>query len=220
MWSKFLLFLQAIDAYTWTSIITALAAIIALFQTSSQIRQSNKQHLFDRRLNNYMKIKDLISLYDSSKHLLVNNNYELLNVDMEFLLLTNSSYLEKISNIIKETKNSELKKQFLMKLEELEKIAYESELLFSKKYGKLLSVFTINYKNVLMELYKYQIMIDNIEESHIQNQKKELKDLCINFNENSYRTNLIKTYDELKDSYMKLESKQIMKKVKKYINYN
>ena len=61
MWSKFLLFLQAIDAYTWTSIITALAAIIALFQTSSQIRQSNKQHLFDRRLNNYMKIKDLIS---------------------------------------------------------------------------------------------------------------------------------------------------------------
>ena len=46
----------------WCSIFTALTAVLALVLSVYQIRLSNKQNLFDRRLKTYMLTSGLISL--------------------------------------------------------------------------------------------------------------------------------------------------------------
>lgn len=49
------------------STITIFIAALALILTYKQIKLSNKQHLFDRRLDNYLLIKDILSLYNVNK---------------------------------------------------------------------------------------------------------------------------------------------------------
>ena len=48
---------------TWISIIAVCLSIIALFQTHKQIKLSNKQQLFDRRLDKYLLFKDLFVVH-------------------------------------------------------------------------------------------------------------------------------------------------------------
>lgn len=75
------------------SIITGLAAIIALVLTFIQIRLSNKQSLFDKRLECYLKIEGLIKLYENNRKLLEINRKDepLFAVESEFLWLTNNT---------------------------------------------------------------------------------------------------------------------------------
>lgn len=54
----------------WLALITAVAAIIALFLSIWQTKISNKQQLFDRRLNRFLIAKSLLSLYKENKLLL------------------------------------------------------------------------------------------------------------------------------------------------------
>ena len=49
--------------------ITAITAIIAVLQTKKQIELSNKQHLFDLRIENYLVAKCLVEQYRNQKHL-------------------------------------------------------------------------------------------------------------------------------------------------------
>ena len=55
------------------SIITAIVAIVAVFQTKAQIKQSNKQQLFDRRLSNYVLINKVLSTYKENRNLVVDS---------------------------------------------------------------------------------------------------------------------------------------------------
>ena len=58
------------------STITGLAAIIALVLTFIQIRLSNKQSLFQKRLDCYLKIDSLINLYKTNRKLLEINRLD------------------------------------------------------------------------------------------------------------------------------------------------
>ena len=52
---------------TWMSMIAIVLSIIALFQTSRQVKLSNKQQLFDRRLSRYLEFHMIHSLYTQNK---------------------------------------------------------------------------------------------------------------------------------------------------------
>ena len=150
------------------SIITIIATLIALWQTHKQIKISNKQYLFDKRLSNYLLAKGLLELYKDNESLLDytdDPDNEAIIVDYQFINLTNNNYLKDVTCIINEPKNNELKNNFLVKIEELKQLSNEVRFLFPNKSGLLLSNFIMKYQSVLMELYKYQIVLDLIKKN-------------------------------------------------------
>ena len=80
------------------------------------------------------------------------------------------------------TKRYDFKNAFLVKTEELKELSTEIRFLFPNKSGQLLGNFIMKYQNVLMELYKYQIILDSMVNDTIPRKKKltyiELKKEC------------------------------------------
>ena len=203
------------------SIITAVIAIIALFQTHVQIKISNKQFLFDKRLDKYLLAKGLLELYKDNEKLLDYNSYpddEAIIVDYQFINLTNNNYLKDVTRIINEPKNNDFKNDFLVKIEELKKLSTEIKFLFPNKSGQLLGNFIMKYQNILMELYKYQIISDLINDDNIPRKNKPTYiELQKEYGELQHRHRLYNAINELKKSYYDALDKKAINKVEKSI---
>lgn len=100
-------------------IITIIATLIALWQTHKQIKISNKQYLFDKRLGKYLFVKVLLELYKDNESYTDDPDDEVIIVDSQFIILTNNNYLKDITCIINDPKNNDFKNNFLVKIEEL-----------------------------------------------------------------------------------------------------
>lgn len=203
------------------AIITAFIAIIALLQTHKQIKISNKQFLFDKRLSNYLLAKGLLELYKDNENLLdytnIPNNEPII-VDFQFTNLTNNNYLKDITCIINEPKNNDFKNNFLVKMEELKKLSNEIKFLFPNKSGSLLGNFIIRYQNVLMELYKYQIVLDLMINDKIPRKNKlTYIELQNEFGELKHRYRLYEAINDLKKSYYEVLIKKAINKIEKII---
>lgn len=202
-------------------IITIIATLIALWQTHKQIKISNKQFLFDKRLSKYLLAKGLLELYIDNESLLDYTDHsddETIIVDYQFINLTNNNYLKDITCIIKEPKNNDFKNNFLVKLEELKKLSNEVKFLFQNKSGLLLGDFIMKYQNVLMELYKYQILLDLMENSKIPRKNKPTySELQKEYGELNHRHRLYDAIGDLKKSYYEVVSKKVINKIEKYI---
>lgn len=203
------------------SIITIIATLIALWQTHKQIKISNKQFLFDKRLSKYLLANGLLELYNDNETLLDYTDYlddEPIIVDSQFINLTNNNYLKDINCIIKEPKNNELKNNFLVKIEELKKLSNEIKFLFHDNNGVLLGNFIMEYQNVLMELYKYQIVLDSMVNDNIPRKNKPpYNELQNEYGELKPRHRLYDAIDDLKKSYHELISKKVINKIEKSI---
>ena len=203
------------------AIITALIAIITLLQTHKQIKISNKQYLFDKRLSKYLLAKGLLELYKDNESLLDHADDpddEVIIVDYQFINLTNNNYLKDVTCIINEPKNNEFKNNFLVKIEELKKLSNEVRFLFQNKNGLLLSNFIMKYQNVLMELYKYQIVLDLMKKNEIPRKNKPTyNELQNEYGELKHRHRLYDAIDDLKKSYYEVVSKKVINKIEKSI---
>lgn len=203
------------------AIITALIAIVALLQTHKQIKISNKQYLFDKRLSKYLLAKGLLELYKNNESLLDytdDPDDEAIIVDYQFINLTNNNYLKDVTCIINEPKNNEFKNNFLVKIEELKKLSNEIRFLFRDNSGVLLGNFIIEYQNVLMELYKYQIVLDLMKNDEIPRKNKPTyNELQKEYGELKYRHSLYDAIDDLKKSYHEVVSKKVINKIEKSI---
>lgn len=203
------------------SIITAVIAIIALFQTHVQIKISNKQFLFDKRLDKYLLAKGLLELYKDNEKLLDYNSCpddEAIIVDYQFINLTNNNYLKDITCIINEPKNNDFKNEFLVKIEELKGLSTEIRFLFPNKNGQLLENFIMKYQNILMELYKYQIILDLMMDDAIPRKNKPTYiELQKEYGELEHRHRLYNAINELKKSYYEVLDKKAINKIEKSI---
>lgn len=203
------------------SIITIIATLIALWQTHKQIKISNKQFLFDKRLSKYLLANGLLELYNDNETLLDYTDYlddEPIIVDSQFINLTNNNYLKDINCIIKEPKNNELKNNFLVKIEELKKLSNEIKFLFHDNNGVLLGNFIMEYQNVLMELYEYQIVLDSMVNDNIPRKNKPpYNELQKNYDELKHRHRLYNAIDNLKKSYHEVASKKTVNEIEKSI---
>ena len=160
------------------SIVSLTIALVAIFQTKKQIALSNKQLLFDRRLEKYIIIKDLLLLFANNRERIVDKKDLARCLDFQFSLLTNVSYLSDMIFAIKEPLNSDKQNVFLTKCEMLEKYAVEISLLWDNDIGQIFSEFVKTYKELLNKLYQQQTRIDGLKKhNEEQNDIKYLIDL-------------------------------------------
>ena len=148
---------------TWMTIIAVVISIIALFQTAKQTKLSNKQQLFDRRLENYLFLKDLLILYSKNRKIVINNPDICTDLEIPFILLTNCSFLESMALVLNNDNFKDDRKVFLTKCETLEKNAIEIELIWDDEKGKLAGNFVKAYKEVLKSMYQQHIMLYHLK---------------------------------------------------------
>lgn len=127
----------------WLALVTAVTAVVALVLNSYQIRLSNKQHLFDRRLNDYMVAAGLVSLYKDNRALLMRKREDepQFAIDQEFLWLTNNSYMESQIEAISHPLTQPYHKNFLKKREDLRALSTEIGLIFDGKPICIVSLY-------------------------------------------------------------------------------
>ena len=202
----------------WLSLITGLTAVIALVLTLMQIRLSNKQSLFERRLECYLKIDGLMQLYKENQKLLEAEQKDepLFAVDLEFLWLTNNTYLEEASEAIKKPLENPEHKKFLVKREELKKLSAETELIFKGRSAKTISCFISDYEQLLFKMYQYQILLNNMR-NYSEQFKATLEVAQKGVNETAYREKLLQAYANIKMAYLQVSQNHVMEKLKNQI---
>ena len=208
------------DISFWFSIITAGTAIIALFQTREQIRVSNKQNLFEKRMNILIKVTGLMKLYEENRNLIIEDNKKddsvVLMVDFNFENLTNNTYLEDIAICVHKALEQPYQKQLLTRLEELRNISTTIMYLFPDKQAKVLSEFVYNYQDTLFTIYQYQILSNNIRKDSIKF-KTDVHDMAKKLNEPKQREKLLLSYKKLEKSYKKIINEDIIEEIRKKI---
>ena len=104
----------------WFSVITAIVAVIALFQTNRQIRLGNKQHLFDMRIEYYLIAKGMMQLFDKNSNILdKDKKNDMLEIEYVIAQMKNKTYLEQISSVIYHPLEKLYHKVFLIQLESI-----------------------------------------------------------------------------------------------------
>lgn len=201
----------------WLSAITASVAIFAVIQTNKQIKLSNKQHLFDKRVEIYIIATGLIQLYRTNCiHFNDEEDEPMFAIDLYFLWLTNNTFLEGITPAIKNTLKEPFHKELLIKLESLKEVSTKIKLLFSDDVSELLGNFVFSYQELLFSMYKYKIVLDKIYEvnkGHILT----LEEIQQSVGEEKHRIKLQKAFDNLKQADIMLRKEKVEEKIKKQI---
>lgn len=147
----------------WTTIATcasAAAAFIALGISVHQTRLSNKQHLLDRRLSIWLAVQGLLELYGKNRALLKKDNEPQLGLDVVFSMLANNAHLCDIALAASHPLVEEYQRPFLVKLDELKRMALESAFVFKGRTGVAASAFLSSYQRLLFEIYQYCVLTD------------------------------------------------------------
>lgn len=201
------------------SIITAIIAIIALWQTHRQITISNKHHLFDKRIDRFITVNGLMSLFKESKHLMVIEDYDqFIDLTVLFHSLTNNIYLKDIGTIIDNTNEESIRQNFLVKLEEMKKLSIEIKFLFHGDKINIIKDFVYEYQELLRTIYKEQIILNKILKKNSENPTEFIK-LQKEFGERKFREDLYAEYEKIKALYDVIIEKNIMNNIENQIKF-
>lgn len=203
----------------WCSVITTIATILALIISCSQIALSNKQSLFDRRLKAYMLVQGLIVLckeYLDEILMEERTSKPVYSIDSFFAGMTNNSYMESQADAIKHPLQVPYHQNFLRKREELRSLAMELEFIFEGQEALLYSNFIRAYEKTLAAMYRYKIVIDNMEKENQKSPKNEeaLSNIC---GEKPIRQKLYGALDNLKTAYDAITQSKVEGKIKQQI---
>ena len=200
------------------TIITTIATIVALFLSVRQIKLSNKQLLFERRLKIYLLAVSFISLCKEHYNLLSPKEKERpqFAIDQTFLWLTNNSYMEKHANAIQNPLKQPFHKEFLSKCEALKKAALEAQVIFEGEVASAYSDFILAYEATLFSIYQYQIIINQMME------KNEKKPMTIEeaqklVPEEEERKKVLSDLKNLLNTYHKVSSTDISRQAKRQL---
>lgn len=145
--------------------ISAIVAIIALFISCYQARLSNKQSLFNRRLNIWITVDKLMSVYANNAKNLEHNDEPEMAINLLFVLLTNTTYLQSISTSINQVLEADPQLKLHLKLDEIKSLALEARFCFKGKSGDAIADFIEAYQSLLFSMYQYQILLNKMSQS-------------------------------------------------------
>lgn len=202
----------------WCSVITALTATLALVLSVRQIRLSNKQQLFDRRLKVYMLANSLISLCKDNYIWLSPKREQIPQFanDYIFIWLTNNTYMENQADAIEHPLEQPFHKEFLQKREELRITAAEIELIFKGKVALAYSNFLRSYEAALAAMYEYQIIVDEMQKEN-EKHPMTIAEAGKMFSEEKYRDSLYDAMDNLRKAYDAVVEEKVKKQIKKQL---
>lgn len=202
----------------WCTVMTSVASVIALCVSVHQIRLSNKQQLFDRRLKAYMMANSIISL--------CKENYVFLSEkrkaepqfanDLVFVWLTNNTYMEGQAEAIEHPLEQPFHKELLKKREELRNMAMEFEFIFKGNVASLYGNFLRDYENALAVMYQYEIIIRKMKEEN-EKYPNTSEVLSKMFSEEEYRDRLYDALGKLKASYDAVSQEKNDKQLRKQL---
>lgn len=198
-----------------TLIITCLAtitssvlAVVAIFQTKKQIELSNKQNLFKDRVTGYLILKGLINLYNENRNQIEEEKKEGIYFNCEFLFyeMINNSYLEPMGEVMKSPLHNPEQKEFLKLLEDLRNNAEKMEFIFEGEIAIKIKEFMLAYAELLMELYKYRILIDKMSEYAKSYPVVDINKAAEDMKEIDYRNRLFNCFENIKNKFVMLEN--------------
>ena len=202
----------------WCTVMTSVAAVVAIGVSVHQIRLSNKQQLFERRFKAYMMANSIISL--------CKENYVFLSEkrkaepqfanDLVFVWLTNNTYMVGQAEAIEHPLEQPFHKELLKKREELRNMAMEFEFIFKGNVASLYGNFLRDYENALAVMYQYEIIIRKMKEEN-EKYPHTSEVLSKMFSEEEYRDRLYDALGKLKVSYDTVSQEKNDKQLRKQL---
>lgn len=136
------------------SVVTIIVAVIALFQSNKQIKVSNKQCLFEKRTQKYIKLRSLVEIYEGNRKLL---EYSDKIPEFLFQMLTKGNLFNEDNFINAKPLSQEEQNKFLDELDNYRTIALEISILWDSEESQLASNFINAYVDLLMKLFRQHI---------------------------------------------------------------
>ena len=204
------------DPSAWLSIISAAIAIVALFQTQSQIKLSNKQHLFDRRLTDYLIAKDVINsqIKDYIKN---GESFDATKILFDMMTPEFFASVKNITDVPSSYSDKEIKNQFYTRLQELEKTGEEMVIIFGQKNTEPLKAFFKAYCDAARSIQSY-LEFQYLQEHNIS---FSVPDDPLSKNPRAYvdknRKDAVMWFDKLKTAYDVLEKSKVLDNLPKYL---
>ena len=195
----------------WLSLITALTAIIALFQSHRQIKISNKQALFERRVEKYILIEELLLLFEHNRSKLDYNETFYDNIKTIFVSLTNATLLKRMRiDFFNPLENND-SDDFFEVSEKLNSLSVEVSLIWKGKSIAVISRFISDYKSLLGALHMQNAyMISEIESPTLSEDTllNKAKQMAEHIHLRDKVENAKKSYDEIisKKAFLKLKN--------------
>lgn len=183
--------------------ISAIVAIIALLISCYQARLSNKQSLFNRRLNIWITVDKLMSVYAKNAKNLEHDDEPQMAIDLLFIWLTNTTYLQSISASINKVLDADLQLKLHLKLDEIRSLAMEARFCFKGKGGEAIAEFIEAYQSLLFSMYQYQILFNKMLQNAREHQWT-LEQASEKLHEPDQRKDLFEKENTLAATYMTL----------------
>lgn len=145
-----------------------------------------------------------MSVYTKNAKNLEHDDEPQMDIDLQFALLTNTTYLQSISTSIKNhVLDADPQLNLHLKLDEMRSLAMESRFCFRGKSGEAIAEFIEDYQSLLFSMYQYQILLNMMSQSAKEYQWT-LEQAYEKLHEPDKRNDLFEKESALAASYMTL----------------
>ena len=103
-----------------------------------------------------------MSVYAKNAKNLEHDDKPQMAIDLLFVWLTNTTYLQSISASINKVLDADLQLKLHLKLDEMRSIAVEARFCFKGKSGEAIAEFIEAYQSLLFSMYQYQILFNKM----------------------------------------------------------